>query len=229
MQHGDGGMGYAVEHAGLHRRVVDHVLENHVVARMQLAVERPCAHVVAAQAAVAAQTVEMLPLAGLRARLADVGRQRLGTPHGGLVGHLQTIGHVACEADVEYGGAYAPILHHVHHLREQRTRLPGECRPGFEDQPQMRVTFVQTVEQTYQKPDVVPLAGHEVAAAQIEPLYLPEPRCETRFEMFERMRERRAVRLAVAMAVESLYALGQAVGQTVGRHSEAAPRSAGVV
>ena len=54
-QHGDGGVGYAVEHRGLHGSVVDHVLEDNVVARPQLAVERPSAHVVAAQAAVAAQ------------------------------------------------------------------------------------------------------------------------------------------------------------------------------
>ena len=74
---------------------------------------------------------------------------------------------------VEYRGAYPLVLHHVHHLREQGARLPSERRPGFENEPQVRVTLVQTVEQAYQMLDVVPLAGHEVTASQIEPLDLP--------------------------------------------------------
>lgn len=102
---GDGRVGYAVEHGGLDGGVVNHVFKDDAFAHGELVVEVPVAHVVAAQARVAAHAV------GVQAG----GRSGDGAADGGLVGHLETVGHVAGKGYVEYGGAYAVVLDDVDH------------------------------------------------------------------------------------------------------------------
>ena len=62
MEHGNGGMRDAVEGICLDRSVVNHVLENHFLAYLQLMVELPKAHEVAAEAAVAAEAIKELTI-----------------------------------------------------------------------------------------------------------------------------------------------------------------------
>ena len=54
MQHPDGGVAHTVEHVRLHRRVVDHILEDDFLAHLQLMVKLPILHKVTTQAAVPA-------------------------------------------------------------------------------------------------------------------------------------------------------------------------------
>ena len=49
-----------VEHVRLHRRIMDHILEDHLLAHLQLMVKLPVFHKVAAQAAVPAQTIDKI-------------------------------------------------------------------------------------------------------------------------------------------------------------------------
>ncbi len=60
MKHANRGMGDAIEHAGLHRRVVYHVLENDFFAHLQRMIKLPSRHKVATQTAVAAKAVGVL-------------------------------------------------------------------------------------------------------------------------------------------------------------------------
>ena len=62
--------------------------------------------------------------------------------HFGIVRHLQAVGHVAGEADVEYGCAYAFVLYDVHHVADQRSCLPGEGAAGLEYDVQPGVALV---------------------------------------------------------------------------------------
>ena len=62
MEHGNGGMRDAVEGICLDRGVVNHILENHFLAYLQLMVELPKAHEVAAEAAVAAEAIKELTI-----------------------------------------------------------------------------------------------------------------------------------------------------------------------
>ena len=49
---GQGRVRYAVEHIRLHDRVVDHILENQLVADRQRLIERPISHIITAQTAI---------------------------------------------------------------------------------------------------------------------------------------------------------------------------------
>ena len=57
MQHADGRMGDAVEHRGLHGRVVNHVFEDERLPYLKLVVKLPQTHKVAREAGIATETV----------------------------------------------------------------------------------------------------------------------------------------------------------------------------
>ena len=59
VEHANSRVRDAVEHVRLHRRIVNHILENNLLANLQFMVELPVAHEVAAQAAVAAEAVTL--------------------------------------------------------------------------------------------------------------------------------------------------------------------------
>ena len=59
VEHANGGMCDTVEGIRLHRRVVYHILEYHLLAHLQFVVEAPIAHEVATQTAVATQAINL--------------------------------------------------------------------------------------------------------------------------------------------------------------------------
>ena len=59
--------------------------------------------------------------------------------------HFQTVGHVAGKADVEDGRANTFIFDNIDHAGNQRSRLPSESRAWFEDNLQVRISFVETL------------------------------------------------------------------------------------
>ena len=211
---GDRGVGYAVEHGGFDGGVVYHVFEDDALAHGELVVEVPVAHVVAAQARVAAHAV------GVQAG----GRSGDGAADGGLVGHLETVGHVAGKGYVEYGGAYAVVLDDVDHGRYQRARLPAECAAGLEYDLEVGVALLEVAQESYQVVGVVALAGHQVAAAHVEPFDLRQQVAESLFDPHEGLLEVVGGRLAQRVEVQPLDALRQ-VRQLVGR--DAQPRTGG--
>ena len=60
VEQGDGGMVDAVEHGGLDGRVVEHVLEDDILAHGERMVKLPGGHEVAAEAGAAAKPIDMV-------------------------------------------------------------------------------------------------------------------------------------------------------------------------
>ena len=210
MLEGEAGMMDAVEHGGLDGGIVDHVLEDDLFTDLKGMVEAPRTHVVAAEAAVASKTVDI-----------DVGwgwgvvLEGLGTTDAGPVGHLETIGHVAGEADIEDGGLDAFVADDVDDTRHEGTGLPGEGAAGFEDDTKVGVALTQGLYLGNEEVDVVVLACHEVAATQVEPLEAVEPGSELLFDMDEGVAQVLGTTLTMAMAMEAVD-VGGKVDREVG-------------
>ena len=211
-------MGYAVEHGGLDGGVVNHVFKDDAFAHGELVVEVPVAHVVAAQARVAAHAVGVEP--------GDGGGD--GSANGRLIGHFEAVGHVAGKGDVEYGGAYLVVLDDVDHGRDQRAGLPAECAAGFENEFEVGVTLFEIPEEMDQVVGVIPLAGHEVAAAHVEPFDLREQVAESLLDPHECLFEVVGGRLAQRVEVQPFDALRQR-GQFVGGDAQSRPGGTRVV
>ena len=157
-------MAYTVEHGGFYRGVVVHILEDDVLANLQVMVKLPVAQVVATETAASAETV-----GGLR------GRCLYSSAHSGHIRHLKTVGHVACKRHVENGGSDAFILHNVNNLCYKRACLPAEGTAGFKYHVQPRIAAVEVAQQTYKQRYVIIGASHKVAAAKVYPFQLWEP------------------------------------------------------
>ena len=141
----------------------------------------------------------------------------LGATHLGIIGHLQTVGHVAGEADVEDGGADALVLYDVDHAADQRSCLPGKGAAWFEDNLQVGIALMETLHETHQSLDVVVLARHQMSTAEVNPLYLWEPLRELLLYMLQRTLKDVGAALTVAMAMEAANVDGQLRRQLVGR------------
>ena len=137
-------------------------------------VETPGPHIISAQAGIAPETIDKRSL---------LSHHR--SANGGLIRHFKTVGHVAGEADVENGRTDATAFDNIHHLGGEDSGLPGESRTGLEDDTQMRIALFQSLQQAGQMPGIIILAGHQVAAAQVEPLDLRKPRRELLFKMLQ--------------------------------------------
>ena len=135
-EHGDGGMGDAIEGVGLHGGIVDHILEDHLLAYCQLMIETPVAHEISTQTTVATEAVNKSALVVVLMN---------GTSHLGEIWHLQAIGHVAREADIKNGRQDTLILYHINHMRHQRSRLPGKGTTRLKDDLQPRVTAMEVL------------------------------------------------------------------------------------
>lgn len=109
----------SVEHIRLHHGVMYHVFKDDSLTDLQFVAEAPQPHIIAAQAGVAAQPVNV-----------HTAVTHFGTPDGRLVGHFQAIGHVTGEADIQDCGTDAAVFHNVHNFGSQHSRLPGNAEPG---------------------------------------------------------------------------------------------------
>ena len=225
MQHSDGGMGDTVKRVGLNGGVVNHIFEDNFFAHLQLMVERPIAHPVARETAVAAEAVKPPPcplqMEGGLLRRANLVLHVLGATHLGIIGHLQTVGHVAGEADVEDGGADALVLYDVNHAADQRTGLPGKGAAWFEDNLQVGIALMETLHETHQSLDVVVLARHQMATAEVNPLYLREPLRKLLLNMLQRALKDVGAALTMTMAMEATNVAGQLLWQLVGSDAKA--------
>ena len=208
MKHGNGGMGNTIESIGFHGRVMNHVFEDHLLAYLQFMIKTPVAHEIAAQAAVATQTIEV-------SNLWRVLIEMLGATHLGIVRHLQTIGHVAGEADIKDSSLNALVLHHIHYVRNEWPSLPGKGTSRLKYHLQPRIALVEFLHQRDEQ------TGN--------PLQLREPPRELSFDMRQRALEHVCPTLAMAVTMEALDILRQLLWQLVGRDTEPCTRGTGVI
>ena len=211
----DGGMGHTVEHRCLHRSVVEHVLEDDVLPHLQLMVESPALHEVAAQAGVASKPIDVWFVAA--AALVDDTR----STHARMIGHLQAVGHVAGKADVEDGSLDSVVLHDVLHLAHQRPRLPAKGTAWLQYHVKPRIALVELLQRGHQTVDVIVAAGHQMAATEVDPFQLRKPPSELILDMGQRTLKGIASTLAVAMDMEARDVGRQLLGQTRRQDSEA--------
>ena len=131
--------------------------------------------------------------------------ERLRPANSRMVGHFQTIGHVAGERCVENRRFDPGVLHHVHNLCHQRPRLPSKGAARFHDDAQMRMARTEVVEQTDEQFHIIVSTRHQVAATEVDPFQTIEPRSEAPFDVLERVAESLTAALAMAMNVESVH------------------------
>ena len=165
---------YAVEHGGLYRRVVYHILKGYDVTDVEWGVETPCSHEVTRQAAVAAYAV-----CKRQSSLFHGALHR--SAHFRLVGHFQTVGHVAGETRIDYGGLYALVLHNVLHSCHQHASLPCKGTARFEYNVQVGIPVVYTIQYIHKQTGVITVSCHKVTAAEINPFQLVKPPPELAF------------------------------------------------
>ena len=139
----------------------------------------------------------------------------LGTADIRIIRHFQTVGHVAREADVKDSRADTFIFYDIHHAGYQRTRLPRKGAAWLEDDLQMRIAFVEALNDAYQPFDVVIGSRHQVTTTEVDPLYLWEPARELLFNMLKGTLEHVRATLAMTMAMEPTDVTGQRVGQFI--------------
>ena len=146
-----------------------------------------------------------------------------------MVRHLQTVGHVACEAHVDDGSPDAVVLDDVGYLSHEGPRLPSEGTARFENHVDIGVAVAEVAHQRYQSPCVVVLTRHKVPATEVHPFHLRQPPSELSLDMLQGALKDVGTALAVAVAVQTGDVGRQLVGQLVGRDTEAGAGSAGVV
>jgi len=202
----DGRMRHAIEHGCLHNGIVDHILEHDRVAHLQGGVERPVAHKIATQTAVPPHAVGRLTWHRLLVSTTDTG----------FVRHLQTIGHMTGEGDIEHGCLHAVVFNDISHGGQQHTCLPSEGAPRLHDDLQLRITLFQRSEHTYQVFDVIVTMGHQVTATQVEPLNLREEMSELLFYHRQRTFLVVGVVLAEVVQMQSRDAVRQRLPYPVG-------------
>ena len=123
----------------------------------------------------------------------------------------------------------ASVLHDVHHFGGQGTGLPGKGGARLQDDAQVGIARLQSAEQADEMLYVIVLAGHQVAAAQVKPLELGEPRRELLLDMCQAAFQFVGRGFAMAMAVETFDALGQLCRQLFGHHAETSAGGTGVI
>ena len=147
---------------------------------------------------------------------------------GRFVGHLEAVGHVAGERDVEHRRAHAAVLDDVLDGRDQIARAPGEGAARFEDQPQVGVARPELAQQGDQLIAVVVGVRHQVAAAHVEPLDAVEQVAEALLDGLKGQPQVLGARFAEDVEMESLDALGE-FAQLFGRDAQTRAGDARVV
>lgn len=175
-------MAHPIEGGGLDSGIVDHILEDDLIADGKGTRKTPRTHEVAREAGVATQSIKTLsplPRKG-ESTLTILGGLRvnnvLSSTDLWIIWHLEAIGHVAGEGNIEDGGADAMVLNNIYDGGNKGTRLPCEGRTRFKDHLKMRVAGMEVTEGLHEEFHVIVLACHEMTATEIDPLELREPR-----------------------------------------------------
>ena len=126
----------AIKSICLNGRIMQHIFKNHFFAYFQFMVEFPISHKITTQTTVSSQTVNVISFRLLHHIFHFDG---FGIAYSRMIWHLQTIRHVASKADIQNGGFVTMVFHHIHNLRNERSRLPSEGTTRFHDDMKMRI------------------------------------------------------------------------------------------
>ena len=107
----------------------------------------------------------------------------------GIIGHLQAVGHVTGEADIEDGCADAVVLDNIDNRGNEGACLPGKGAAWFENHAQMRPAGAEVAKGLDEELDVVSFARHQMTTAEVNPLQTGKPGGEFLHNMFERPRK----------------------------------------
>ena len=136
---------------------------------------------------------------------------------------------MAGKTDVEDSRTDAFVLHDIHDMRYQRSRLPGEGTAGFQNHLQPGIAATEILHHGDEQFHIIVLACHQMAAAEVDPFQLREPSGKFLLDTNERPLEHIRPTLAVAMAMEAFDIVGQLLRQLVGRHAESCAWRTGVI
>ena len=125
---------YAVEHVGLHRSIMVHILKSESVAGLQCTLKAPVAYEVATETGIAAKAINMA--------MRRIIRQSFGDSR--LIGHFQAVRHMACKRGIDNGRLHALILHDIHHFGHQVAGAPREGAPRLQNHMQMRMPLFES-------------------------------------------------------------------------------------
>lgn len=208
----------AVEHGSLDNGVVNHVFENNAFAHSEFMVETPATYKVTAEARVTTHAVGIRSFAGL-----------FCSTYSGLVGHLETVGHVTGKRSIEDGCANAMIFDYIDNGSNQCTGAPSECATGLHDKMEMRMSSTEVLKDCNKVLCIILLSCHEMTTAHVEPLDLREPFAESLFDDGKGAFEVEGSRFAKGVEVKSLDTLREVVGEVVGNDTKSRSGSTRVV
>ena len=166
---------YAVEHRGLHRSVVVHVLEGEAVALGKASRKIPRSAEVAAEAGVAPKAV------------GDTFGSAFGDKR--LVRHFERVGHMACKRRVDYCRDHSIMLHCVDNRCDKVAGAPCKGASRFENHVEIGMTLAEIAQQPDEVVGVVALACHEMSAAHVHPFQFRQEPAELLFKGRERLFE----------------------------------------
>lgn len=206
----NGRVSYSVEGSCFHHGVVNHILEDDLLANFQRFVESIFFHKIAAQATDSAEAIAVL----------FCGRVGIGIADTWSVGHFERVGHVGGEGDVEVGRFYPFIINDIEYSSNQNTGIPGECAAGFEYHLQVRVAFSECLNHTDEVVGVVSFPGHQVPSAEVYPFEFGEKGCELFFEVSECVFEVLAGAFAQNVEVQAFDTIGEPAFEVFDRFTE---------
>ena len=167
-------------------------------------VKLPIAHKVTTKTGIASEPIDVWGIL-CWVETFGIGANAFGKTHLWLIRHLQTIGHVACEADVENCCADTVVFNNVDHLTYQRPGLPQESTAWLQNQFQVRIAFVEAIQYVDQQLCVVVFTGHQMSASEVNPFQFREPFAKLLFDMSECALKGIGSAFTMAVAMETIY------------------------
>ena len=104
-----------------------------------------------------------------------------------LIGHFESVRHVAGERGVDNGCAYTVILHNIKYRGDKIACLPGKSASGFKYDFNIGLSKFEIVERFDKQVYVVAFSCHEMSASHVYPLELREEMPELLFECRENL------------------------------------------
>ena len=208
-------MPQAIESAGLDKGIMRHVVEQQQMPWLELVLEKPVAHEIPGQAAIAAKTVTvrviakpLFPVGRIGSQFRPVGRSMDGPVHLRHVRQLQAIGHVGGKRNIHDRRPDIAIVHDILHPSQQEAGFPDKSRPRFKNDLQMRPFLAEHLQTGLEFFQIIALAGHQMATAEIDPFQTRQIGRKMRLESIYQMTGIFGIGFAQGMAMETLQPFG---------------------
>ena len=207
----------SVEGVVFHNRIMNHVLENHLIANLNRRFEAIIANHIAREAC-------------RRAKAIGVGQHsRLGAPtNHRTIGHFEAVGHVRARAHIENGNRHG-VVGDVEHSALEKAALPAHSLARLEIDINPAMAGAEILNDFYQKIYIIILARDMMPAAEIHPFHAVNQMPKMQLEMLKRALQGIAILLAMRMEMQPAHALELAFVQLFGDDSEPAALDAWVI